>query len=444
MFWQSLVGGLSVLAHWQVWVALAALGGLRVAFQGLVGLLIGESESRGRIAAGCITLIVAGPVLELFLLGGLVLFLLPIMLGGDHAMPLNSFAIYSLPIAKACFSALVVLFIVSILPIVGEIVSNTPGLSEFIGGVVIFRFFSAAFLERHLEHAGADVADLYPGFWSCVGYFVLAMALVYACFLGFGVLGVTISRGRFHGPSGLLVLVAVFLAGVVNLLPLFMYANHVTLAFQSVATSPPASVIPADEAINRGKAATAREDWDSAITEFTEAVRLDPKHTEAYYGRGVAYEGKCNYDKAIADYDEAVRLDPNKATAFCNRGRVYGEKREWDKAIADLSEAIRLNPKYARAYFQRGCTYFGKGCPSPVFEESGTSLEDFVVAAAWGFLGLGEADFDRAIADFAETIRLKPDCAEAYYCRGMAYRAEGEEDKADADLAEARRLGYQP
>ncbi len=227
-----------------------------------------------------------------------------------------------------------------------------------------------------------------------------------------------------------------------------------------------------DEAMKRGKAAANKEDWDSAITEYTKAIRLNPKAAEAYYGRGVAYEGKreydkaigdcteairlnpeyvnayCNrgaaygnkgeYDNAIADYNEAIHLAPNEANAYCNRGVVYGEKREWNKAVADLSEAIRLNPKYVSAYFQRGCAYLGKGCPSSVFEKSGTGVGGLVGAAAWGFLGLGKADFDRAIADFTEAIRLKPDFAEAYYCRGTAYGMQGEKDKADADLAEAR------
>jgi tetratricopeptide (TPR) repeat protein len=181
-------------------------------------------------------------------------------------------------------------------------------------------------------------------------------------------------------------------------------------AIDRVLGSPAASVSPADEAIDRGREAAAKEDWGSAVTEYTNAIRLDPK----------------------------------RADAWCGLGEAYGEKREWSKAIANLSEAIRLNPEYVRAYFQRGCAHLGKGCPSSVFEKNGTSVGGLVGAAAWGFLGLGKADFNRAIADFTEAIRLKPDCAEAYYCRGTAYGMQGEKDKADADLAEARRLGYKP
>jgi tetratricopeptide (TPR) repeat protein len=190
-----------------------------------------------------------------------------------------------------------------------------------------------------------------------------------------------------------------------------------------------------DEAVKRGKAAANKEDWDSAITEYTKAIRLDPECAEAYWCRGMAQLRKHEHDGAIADCTEAIRLDPKHAEAYCWRGAAYGEKREWNKAIADLSEAIRLNPEYFAGYFHRGCVYVGKGYPS----DGG-----LVGAFVWGYQGRGKDDFNKAIADFTEAIRLKPDCAEAYYCRGIAYAGKGENDKAEADYAEAKRLGYKP
>jgi formylglycine-generating enzyme required for sulfatase activity len=51
-------------------------------------------------------------------------------------------------------------------------------------------------------------------------------------------------------------------------------------------------------------------EYDKAIADCTEAIRLDPKHVEAYHNRGVAYWNKGEYDKAIADFTEAIRLEP--------------------------------------------------------------------------------------------------------------------------------------
>ena len=47
-----------------------------------------------------------------------------------------------------------------------------------------------------------------------------------------------------------------------------------------------------------------------------------------------------------------------------------------------------------------------------------------------------------AIADYTEAIRLDPKKAEAYYGRGCSYKNKGDQGKADADFAQAEKLGY--
>jgi len=50
-------------------------------------------------------------------------------------------------------------------------------------------------------------------------------------------------------------------------------------------------------------------------------------------------------------------------------------------------------------------------------------------------------DFDKAIADFNEAIRLDPNNAQAYQNRGVAYEKKGEKAKAEEDFAQAKKLG---
>ena len=48
----------------------------------------------------------------------------------------------------------------------------------------------------------------------------------------------------------------------------------------------------------------------------------------AYINRGHAYINKGDYDRAIADYTEAIRLDPKYAIAYGNRGKAYRQGRQ--------------------------------------------------------------------------------------------------------------------
>jgi tetratricopeptide (TPR) repeat protein len=65
--------------------------------------------------------------------------------------------------------------------------------------------------------------------------------------------------------------------------------------------------------LDRGIRLGNQGEHDSAIADFTEAIRLSPKYTAAYYNRGIAYAKKGDYDRAIADYTQAIRLDPDHA-----------------------------------------------------------------------------------------------------------------------------------
>ena len=191
------------------------------------------------------------------------------------------------------------------------------------------------------------------------------------------------------------------------------------------------------------------KEFDIAIADFNEAIRLDPRSAGvAYQGRGRAWRNKKNYDKAIADCNEAIRLDPGYALAYLTRGVVWSDKKDYDKAIADYNEAIRLDPGYARAYNGRGNAWSAK-------KDYDQAIADYNEAIrldpgfAHAYNGRGNAwsakkDYDQAIADYNEAIRLDPGYALAYNSRGNAWSAKKDYDQAIADYNEAIRLdpGY--
>ena len=116
----------------------------------------------------------------------------------------------------------------------------------------------------------------------------------------------------------------------------------------------------------------------------------------AFYDRGIAYAHKHDFDHAIQDYDQALRINAVYARAFCSRGRAYAGKRDFDRAIQDYDRALQIKPDYADAFIMRGNAYTLK------------------------------SQYDRAIQDFDDALQINPTSADAFYGRGLAHQYKGE------------------
>lgn len=195
-----------------------------------------------------------------------------------------------------------------------------------------------------------------------------------------------------------------------------------------------------------GMKALKAADYERAVADFSEAIRLKPDDAEAYLNRGDAYDGQHDYDRAIADFNAAMRLKPKLPDAYYNRGNAYLAKGDDDKAIADYNQALQLNPSFVSAYENRSVALDNRheydkaiaDCDAALRLDASDSTAHINRGSAW----LHKDDYDRAIADFSEAIRLQPDSANGYYDLGMAWRKKGEFEKALTDLDAA--IGLNP
>jgi tetratricopeptide (TPR) repeat protein len=183
-----------------------------------------------------------------------------------------------------------------------------------------------------------------------------------------------------------------------------------------------------------GDAARNQGNYDQAIVDYNEAVRLDPKYAAAYNSRGLTYYKKGDYDRAIADYNQALALDPNFADAYCNRGAAYLAKGNYDRAIADCDQAIRLDPNLDAAYASRGIAYFAKGDIDRAFAEHNQAISlnsnNFRALGGRARVHLAKRNYDPALADIGKAINLWPKDAAFYVTSAEVYHSKGEYQKA--------------
>jgi tetratricopeptide (TPR) repeat protein len=153
-----------------------------------------------------------------------------------------------------------------------------------------------------------------------------------------------------------------------------------------------------------------KKDFQGAMADYSEVIRLNPKADDAYYNRGLArYEAK-DFEGALSDYNVALRLNPNNTFAYRNRGYSRWLDRNYEGAIADYTAAIRLDPVNDDIYIERG---FVRGNKDP-------------------------RDYQGAIADYNQALRLNPRNAYAYWNRGNAKEnrnAKLQDFQKAADLA---------
>jgi tetratricopeptide (TPR) repeat protein len=60
--------------------------------------------------------------------------------------------------------------------------------------------------------------------------------------------------------------------------------------------------------LRRGDAYSDKGDYKLAVTDYTQAVQLEPNYVSAYFKRGVIYAGWGELERALTDFDSAIQL----------------------------------------------------------------------------------------------------------------------------------------
>ena len=83
----------------------------------------------------------------------------------------------------------------------------------------------------------------------------------------------------------------------------------------------------------RGMKAAKAGQYQLAVSELTQALRLEPDSAKTLNNRGYALSACQLYSRALADFDRAIELDPTFAAAWNNRGLARIAQADYARAI---------------------------------------------------------------------------------------------------------------
>jgi tetratricopeptide (TPR) repeat protein len=198
-----------------------------------------------------------------------------------------------------------------------------------------------------------------------------------------------------------------------------------TLAF-GTPSRPVTSEPKTDDYFLQGSRKIKSNDYKGAITDFDQAIRINPTFALAYSGRGYARLKLGDKQGSIADYDRAIRISPNNAVAYSNRGYARSELGDNQGAIADYDRAIQLDPKFAFNYGRRGWLRYKKfkDLPNALADMDRAIQLDPKLGIAYqsrGNIHSGLGNLQEALSDFNQAIQLEPNSAFNYYFRGLHF-----------------------
>jgi tetratricopeptide (TPR) repeat protein len=140
--------------------------------------------------------------------------------------------------------------------------------------------------------------------------------------------------------------------------------------------------------------------FQPALNDLSEAIRLDPTSTEAYYNRGRIYSQLGELKKAVSDYTVAIEGKRDFWQAYGNRGNALTRLEQYDAALEDYAALLRLKPQERAALEGRA--------------EVHKHLDDWELAAK---------DYDQLLQEFPQDVKLHLLRALVFFRQGDTLRA---------------------
>lgn len=154
--------------------------------------------------------------------------------------------------------------------------------------------------------------------------------------------------------------------------------------------------------------------WKNSATLWTHVLKYYQQTTLPYGNRANYYRDNKMYTEALADYNKTISMKDAQPQAYNSRARLFFDLAKGRDtlllALADYNKAISYDSTDGEFLVNRGATYARLG------------------------------DVEKAIENFNQGLKLKPDHAVGYLNRSIMYNATGKIDLAHEDITSYLKL----
>ena len=192
-----------------------------------------------------------------------------------------------------------------------------------------------------------------------------------------------------------------------------------------------------------------KKNYQAAMEQFSFAIELDKKMTDAYIYRGIAKDALDDFIGAISDFSIAHQLDTNDVFVYVERAKTFMNMKEYEAAEQDFLKVTQLSPnsrdaeeawenlaqiKYKQKTYRTAANYF-------------TRILRFRPSDAEVFYSRGECkffleDYQGVIKDCDKALENDNDNGKAFALRAQAKIKLNDKEGACKDLYKAKKSGY--
>ena len=123
----------------------------------------------------------------------------------------------------------------------------------------------------------------------------------------------------------------------------------------------------------RARAYLHKLDWEKCLNDADAALKIASSEW-GHYLRGRALTARGQFDEAIPEFDQALTLNPADIWAMIFRADTYAYRSEYTRALDDLKRAVERFPDVATAHY--GLAWFLATCPNDAYRDGAQAIAE--------------------------------------------------------------------